>query len=92
MDHGNRQIIREYADIKTIVVNCNNCHKTIGEFDEFKKTDSRKNWAAQLNKMDWNIEFKVVNGKIACDCGNKLGSMKSANDVLFDRKSMHLKY
>lgn len=92
MDHGDHQIIREYAGIRKVVVNCKSCDKTVGEFDDFKKSNSRANWTAKLDNMDWEIKFKIQNKKISCDCGNALGKMTTENDVLFTRKSLRLKY
>lgn len=92
MDNGNQDIVKEYHGNKFVVVKCNGCNKTIGDFTEFKKTESRKNWSAELNKMDWDIKFNIQNHKIACDCGNQLGHLTSHNNVLFDRKAMNLKY
>lgn len=92
MNPQNNQDVKEFAGLKTVIVNCKKCDNTIGDFREFKPTSSRKNWAADLNNMDWNIQFKIENDKISCDCGNELGKMTSATDVLFNRKSTNLKY
>lgn len=92
MNQGNQQLVREYAMAKRVYAHCKTCDKSVGDFCEFKKCDSRRNWSGQLNKMDWDINFQIRDQKISCDCGNPLGKMVNENDVMFDRKSMNLKY
>lgn len=93
MDHGNHGIIREVAGRKTVVANCAGCDKTIGDFCEFHKSNSRTYWATKMEKLDWNINFKVEDKKISCECGKPLGKMLDEDkNALFERKAINLKY
>lgn len=84
-----------FANTKSVDVNYRTCNKTLGPFEEFKRTDSRRNWASDMNKMDWNINFSVdlscdLNQRVSCDCRNPLGKMINTSDVLFDRRSLKI--
>lgn len=75
------EIVREYAVTNSVSSYCKNCEKCIGGLRYFKYKFEK--WQAELDDMDWEINFRSHNGKIFCCCNNLLGQ------VMVDKKYIH---